>query len=376
MSRSTNLQTDSERPDPFDGIDEDIKISVNVVLNGVTRIYPIYHQISTAIPSQNGQTPSTNPISSGLLISDANNGRSKAMEAKDQKHGTYLKNVVDKARRLNGKGRLDNEAEIVIPSIGSTRRIKTLGQPGPAPKATRSAASKPYGSKRGSEQQLAPLISKRRTRSSGSLPATDEADNTTVSTEVADASSANSSGEQDKLNHIGTEEVRYVHVFDGNRYIPFRYTAKQCGRRIADMISKKHSLAVFDARIHTNDGKGGIWGFDESVEALGLWSRLSTNQFSRKDHQSVMVKFRPASGTPVIYLSPPEEMRVDVTLKLCPECKPYPIIGSRDKPLIDRESRDRPTAHTDQEGHQAQVYCPRGKHRRMGAGEVDGRCPR
>jgi hypothetical protein len=325
---------------PFDPSLHDIKLSVNVIVEGVTMTYSIDHQTWPTAHVHNGQKhvfDETSPIRLHSM-----NDSEDAVDTLELNKLSEPETEVWKAKHLIGKeweedaedGKAKHPAVKVGPRDARFRSIRsrTPNLAGSSKRTSNTPAKKRkadsfFGTSDdefGSEDvttceydspddiPLPPRVSSTVTRvreSATRVPVS-------LSIPVPPQTSA-------QLLPLAQNHGRIIRVVssDGQEIymnVNPRVTGAKFVRAVIDRMGRGDEDNESTVQVLID---GLTWRRDESVTDIGLWDDLIPVGSDAPHKRYIEVHFRQCGGKPVIYLYPPQSMSVDVTLSLCPECK-------------------------------------------------------
>jgi hypothetical protein len=344
-SQSSNQnQSNIDRFTPFKPITSDIKLSINLIVDGVITTYSIDHQTWPTTYSHNGQIhifDQTSPIRLASIHVDGDNLDLEERDPEDDVEG-----VVWKAKHLIGKQWEQDELDSPKP-----RGVSRKHAQGDLASASIADIKQKVTSKfRQADQIVARrgTIQKRKRRMSyldeedhstesdkcisdiddeGPLPSikslfdTSEAGLDRPGRRVLNARPIPSPecdhGQQVSNDRGSDRRDVYVYCPDG----PLMFSAKPStkGRKIMEVVARSMGVPMGSFRLILSLSYERLNG-DQTVHEMGL---KEYGDIAGIETELIVLEviMEQIGGKPVIYLYPPQPMLIDVTLSLCPQCK-------------------------------------------------------
>jgi hypothetical protein len=340
-SQSSNQnQSNIDRFTPFNPDLSDIKLSINLIVDGVTTTYSIDHQTWPTAHTHNGQIHIFDQTSPIRLASIHVGGDNLDLEERDPEDD--VEGVVWKAKHLIGKQWEEDELETPKP-----RGVSQEHPQGDLASASIADIKQKVTSKfRQADQIVARrgTIQKRKRR----MSYLDEEDRSTESDKyISDVDDVEplpsikslfdpSQAEMDrpgrrvsKIEPMPSPERNqgqqvsndrrdvYVYCPDG----PLMFSAKPStkGRKIMEVVARAMGVPMGSFRLILSSSYERLY-WDQTVHEMGLKEFGDMAGFETEPI-IVDVIIEQTGGKPVIYLYPPQPMSVGVTLSLCPQCE-------------------------------------------------------
>jgi hypothetical protein len=338
------IQSNIDRFTPFNPITSDIKLSINILVDGVTTTYSIDHQTWPTAHTHNGQVHIFDQTSPIRLASVHVGGDSLDLEERDPEDG--VEGVVWKANHLIGRQWEEDEPEPSKSSGPSRKSPLGISNSASIAEIKRKVTSK--------FRQADQIVARRGTiqKKKRKMPYVDDedrsSDNDTCKSDIDDdqplpsikslfdssqeemdrpARKASNSrsipspephhGQQVPSQPSNDRRDVYVYCPDGPRMFSVKPSTK--GRKIMEVVARSMGVPMGSFRLILSLSYERL-NRDQTVHEMGL------KEFGDKDGIEseligLEVILEQIGGKPVIYLYPPRPMSVDVTLSLCPQCK-------------------------------------------------------
>jgi hypothetical protein len=341
-SESSNQnQSNIDRFTPFNPDLSDIKLSINLVVDGVTTTYSIDHQTWPTSHSHNGQIHIFDQTSPIRLASIHVGGDNLDLEERDPEED--VDGVVWKAKHLIGKQWEEDELETSKPR--GVSRISPLAN---SKSASIADIRRKVTSKfRHADQIMARrgTIQKRKRRMSYLDQQDCTTDSDTSMSDVGDEEPLPSikslfdsteaeldrpgrrgskirpkpSPERQQVSVEHSNDRRKVYVDCHDRPLVFSVKPSTKGRKIMEVVARSMGVPMGSFRLILSSSHE-IMGWDQTVHHMGLKEFGDTADIET-ELIVLEVITEQIGGKPVIYLYPPQPMSVDMTLSLCPQCK-------------------------------------------------------
>jgi len=343
---NSSNQSAIDRFTPFNPDHNDIKLSINLTVDGVTSTYSVDHQTWPTTYSHNGQVhvfDQTSPIRLASIHAD---GDSLDLEERDPEDDVV--GVIWKAKHLIGKEWEEDEPQTPKPRGLSRTSLLAGSNPASIADIKREVTSKFRHADRIMARRGTGTIQQRKRK----MRHLDREDRTTESDtcmsdfgdeepwpsikSLFDSSEAKPdqpvregsdsrpmlSPERRQGQQVPTETSNnrrevYVHCPDGPLMFSVKPSTK--GRKIMEVVARSMGVPMGSFRLILSLSYERLNG-DQTVHEMGLkeFGDIAGIESELIVLEVMMEQF---GGKPVINLFPPQPMSVDVTLSLCAQCK-------------------------------------------------------